>query len=206
MNVQREKTFIHEHETTNTDAQTNEGLKLLEGEYEIFSDPNLPSTKALTRFDTWDEEKSITEWLDYCHNRPMEAHALSPVFEGNDYVWKPVRVIDYDYKQKKWKVVVSHTNQIKFVTRLSLLFLSEDPETFKKRVNQCKHRQTIVEAEQRFTALVDSIPAEKVSVLSKERRYNFLSKCIREKDKFEADKVYNTFKHLMRIVEEEYCR
>jgi hypothetical protein len=59
MVVQREKTFIHEHETTGTDAQTSEGLKLLEGEYEIFSDPNLPSTKALTRFDTWDEEKSI---------------------------------------------------------------------------------------------------------------------------------------------------
>lgn len=53
---------------------------------------------------------------------------------------------------------------------------------------------------------MDSIPADKVSVLSKERRYNFLSKCIREKDKFEADKVYNTFKNLMKIVEEEYCR
>jgi hypothetical protein len=136
----------------------------------------------------------------------MEAHALSPVFEQGEYIWKPVRVIDYDYTEKKWKVVVSHSNQVKFVTRLSLLFLSEDPEMFKKRVNMCKQRQAIVEAEQRFTTLVDSIPVEKVSVLSKERRYNFLSKCIREKDKFEPDKVYNTFKHLMRIVEEEYCR
>jgi len=58
----------------------------------------------------------------------------------------------------------------------------------------------------RFTSLIDSIPADKVSVLSKERRYNFLSKCVRESDKFDPDKVYATFKHLMRVVEEEYVR
>jgi hypothetical protein len=45
-----------------------------------------------------------------------------------------------------------------------------------------------------------------VSVLSKERRFNFLSKCVRESVKFDPDKVYNTFKHLMRVVEEEYVR
>jgi len=53
---------------------------------------------------------------------------------------------------------------------------------------------------------VDSIPSDKVSVLSKERRYNFLSKCVRESDKFDPDRVYNTFKYLMRVVEEEYIR
>lgn len=29
---------------------------------------------------------------------------------------------------------------------------------------------------------------------------------MRESDKFDPDKVYNTFKHLMRVVEEEYVR
>lgn len=58
----------------------------------------------------------------------------------------------------------------------------------------------------RFTNLVDSIPSEKVSVLSKERRYNFLSKCVRESDKLDPDRVFATFKHLMRVVEEEYVR
>lgn len=70
----------------------------------------------------------------------------------------------------------------------------------------CKERQAIVESELRFTNLVDSIPSDQVSVLSKERRYNFLSKCVRESDKFDPDKVYATFKHLMRVVEEEYVR
>ena len=63
-----------------------------------------------------------------------------------------------------------------------------------------------MEAELAFTDLVDSVSSDKVSVLSKERRYNFLKKCVRESDKYDPDKVYNTFKHLMRVVEEEYIR
>mmetsp|Transcript_43579 Transcript_43579/g.42086 ORF Transcript_43579/g.42086 Transcript_43579/m.42086 type:complete len:392 (-) Transcript_43579:3081-4256(-) len=74
------------------------------------------------------------------------------------------------------------------------------------RVNQCKDRQAQVEAELRFTNLVDQVPVDQVSTLSKERRYNFLSKCVRESDKFDPDKVYATFKSLMRVVEEEYVR
>jgi dynein heavy chain len=131
---------------------------------------------------------------------------LSPVFEANEYVWRPVSVVGYDHKEKKYKVVVFNTGQEKIVTRLSLLFFDEDPEKFRQRVNMCKERQAIVEAELRFTDLIDSISADKVSVLSKERRYNFLSKCVRESDKFDPDKVYATFKHLMRVVEEEYVR
>jgi hypothetical protein len=115
-------------------------------------------------------------------------------------------VLDYDAKERKYKVLVVATGQQKLVTRLSLLYFDEDPEQFRQRVNQCKERQAVVEAELRFTNYVDSIAADKVSVLSKERRYNFLSKCVRESDKFDPDKVYNTFKHLMRVVEEEYVR
>jgi hypothetical protein len=36
-------------------------------------------------------------------------HALSPVFEGKEYVWKPVSVVDYDYKERKYKVLVFNT-------------------------------------------------------------------------------------------------
>ena len=115
-------------------------------------------------------------------------------------------VVDYDHKEHKFRVIVFNTGQEKLVTRLSLLFFDEDPELFRKRVNQCKERQAVVEAEMRFTNLIDQIPSDQVSVLSKERRYNFLSKCVRESDKFDPTKVYPTFKHLMRVVEEEYVR
>lgn len=128
------------------------------------------------------------------------------MFHINEYMWKPVEVLDYDEKEKKFKVKVTATNQVKYVTRLSLLFFNEDPEQFKKRVNECKARQAIVEAELKFTNIVDSVPTDSVSELSKERRFNFLSKCVRESDKFDPEKVYNTFKHLIRVVEEEYIR
>lgn len=121
-------------------------------------------------------------------------------------MWRPVKVVDYDFKEKKYKVQVVASGQFKLVTRLSLLFFDEDPELFRERVNQCKERQSIVEAELRFTNHVDSIPADQVSVLSKDRRYYILSKSVRESDKFDPDKVYNTFKHLLRVVEEEYVR
>jgi len=117
-----------------------------------------------------------------------------------------VSVVGYDYKERKYKVIVFNTGQEKLVTRLSLLFFDENPDLFRERVNLCKERQAIVEAELRFTNLVDSIPADKVSVLSKERRFNFLSKCVRESDKFDPDKVHAAFRYLMRIVEEEYVR
>jgi hypothetical protein len=44
-------------------------------------------------------------------------------------------------------------------------------------VELCKLRQKHVEQELRFTDLVDSIPADAVSILSKERREKFLQKC-----------------------------
>lgn len=53
---------------------------------------------------------------------------------------------------------------------------------------------------------MDQVPTASVSTLSKERRLYFLSKSVRESDKFNPDKVYETFKKLLRVVEEEYIR
>jgi hypothetical protein len=61
----------------------------------------------------------------------------------------------------------------------------------------CKTLQSQVEAELRFTDLVDSISSEKVSVLLKETRYNFLKKSMRDKNKYNIDKAYSTFKYLI---------
>jgi hypothetical protein len=60
------------------------------------------------------------------------------VYQGYEYCWKPVEVLDYDYKERKYMVKVVATAQEKLVTRLSLLFFDEDPDKFKDRVNQCK--------------------------------------------------------------------
>lgn len=106
-------------------------MKLLAQDFEIFTDPNLPSTRQLSRFDTWDEEKTVEEWFEIFNSKPDQAHGLSPIYEKGEYIWKPVQILDYDAAHKKFKVKVISTGNIKFVQRLSLLFLDEDQEAFK---------------------------------------------------------------------------
>lgn len=42
--------------------------------------------------------------------------------------------------------------------------------------------------------------------MSKVHRFDFLKKSVRDSDKFDPDKIYDTFKGLLRVVEEEYIR
>jgi hypothetical protein len=131
-NVVKETTFIHDDDDkVDKDKATKEALAILDQEYDIFTNNLLLPVKALSRYDTWDQDKTVQEWLDYCAARPNQPHAQSPCYVNNEYSWKAVRVIGYDEKEKKFKVIVEDTNQEKLVTRLSLLFYAEDPELFK---------------------------------------------------------------------------
>jgi hypothetical protein len=122
------------------DKATREALAILDKEYEIFQDPYMLPVKALTRYDTWDTDHSPAEWLALCQAHPNDYHGISPVFDKGEYGWKPVKLISYDEKERKYKVQVGETSQTKMVTRLSILFYGEDPDAFKQRVNQCKER------------------------------------------------------------------
>ena len=82
------------------DEATKEAIALLDKEYEIFNPSDMPSTKVLTRFDTWDEDKTVDQWLEECLEKPGQAHALSPVYQGYEYCWKPVEVYGWDSAQK----------------------------------------------------------------------------------------------------------
>jgi len=167
----------------------------------------MPGVKVLTRYDTWEQDRTIQQWIDYCAKRPDEPHALSPMYVDKEYTWRPVKVVGYNWTDHKFKVVSTGPKPVeKEVTRLSLLFYAEDPDAFKERVSLCKMHQFNVETELRFTSYVDSIPADAVSVLTRDRRENFLAKCMRENDKFDADTVYHTFTNLMRVVQEEFVR
>lgn len=175
------------------DKATKEALAILEKEYEIFNDANMPPVKALTRYDTWDQDRTPEAWLEHCAQHPDEYHGISPVFEKGEYLWRPVKVLDYNYAMKKFKVEVGDSGAVKHITRLSLLFYDEDPEAFRQRVNQCKQRQRNVEAELRFTSLVDSQPSDAVSLLSKERRESFLHKCQSENSAINPDFLLQQF-------------
>ena len=113
---------------------------------------------------------------------------------------------DYDARDKKYEVQVVENGQIKSVQRLSLLFVDEDKDAFEERVNKCKELQGAVEAELRFTDLVDSIPGDQVSRLQKEWKEAIVNRCVRETDRYNPDHYVQKFKHLIRVVEEEYIR
>ena len=185
-NVIKESTFLHNDDRNiDLDKATKEALAILEKENDIFKSTDMPDVSALTRYDTWDQDRSVEEWLEHCRKRPTEPHALSPLYIDNEYSWKPVQVKDYDYKEKKFIVSQFGSAKEKKVTRLSLLFYAEDPEQFRERVNLCKTRRRHVEAELRFTEMVDQIPADAVSVLSYERKESFVLKCVDQKERFE---------------------
>jgi len=69
----------------------------------------MQGVKVLTRYDTWDDDKSVEDWISYCNTKPDQAHALSPVYQGYEYCWKPVQVLSYDYKERKYRVKVMST-------------------------------------------------------------------------------------------------
>ena len=202
----RDQTFIHKHEPSKDDEKTQEALKLFEDENRIFTTIDLPPTTFLPRFDleACDEKDLIPEIVERCQARPDKIHGLSPTYENYEYVWRPVYVLGYE--NNRWKVKVFATGQIKSVTRLSLVFFDENSEQFLKRVKNCKTLQKKVDDEILFTNLVDSISSGSVSILSKEQRFNILKKSMREKNDIGRKKVAETFKQLLRVVEEEYIR
>ena len=81
MTCKKKKTFLHKAETgIDKDQATRDAVALLDKEYEIFNEANMPGVKVLTRYDTWDEDRSIEQWVEYCQAKPGQAHALSPVY------------------------------------------------------------------------------------------------------------------------------
>jgi hypothetical protein len=72
--VVKETTFLpkddEEEKIREKDKATKEAVAILEKEYEIFRDPNMPGIKVLARYDTWETDKTVEEWLDYCAKRP----------------------------------------------------------------------------------------------------------------------------------------
>jgi len=76
-----DKTFIQKViEEIDKEQAQKDAISLLDKENEVFVDPDMPNVKVLTRYDTWDEERTTDEWVEYCQERPGEAHALSPVY------------------------------------------------------------------------------------------------------------------------------
>jgi hypothetical protein len=69
--VFQNETFIHKAEAgIDKDQAAKDAVALLDKEYEIFKTSNMPGVKVLTRYDCWDEERPISDWMDQFQSKP----------------------------------------------------------------------------------------------------------------------------------------
>ena len=148
--------------------------------------------RQLGNYDTWEHDVEPEVWLQRCKLSSRSTHGVSPVYDGKVYVWQPVRVLDYDAKSARFKILVVDSGQVKMVSRLSLMFYDEDHSQFQVRLNKCRERRENVESELRFQNYVDSLPANFVGHTPHAMLNNILQRSIYKEeivDKKHSDAV-----------------
>lgn len=165
----------------------------------------------MARYDCW-EDKDWQEWLRLCRENTKDYDGISPVFENNDYVWRQVKVLDYDEEKMKYKVIFLHSDQIKYVSRLSLLFFNENRAEFEYRKYLCEKRRSNVDEFLLFTRYIDNIPDELVSKLSTswEKKIlaflRFQTKRLAHKFNFIFSNNNASFVREIKVIRQDYLR
>eukprot|EP00741_Cyanophora_paradoxa_P012299 tig00000169_g11885.t1 len=83
--------------------------------------------------------------------------------------WKECRVVDYNETQNKYLVEMRETRKRVPISRLNLLFATEDPRIFAKRLASAHHSRRDAEATLRYNLIVESMPTDDVPPLRLEQ-------------------------------------
>ena len=154
------------------------------------------STKNLARYDCW-EDKPPEEWLQICLEDPDRIFdGVSSLFENGKYVPKQVKVKGYDANKQRYLVMFTHSEQEKYVSRLSLIFFNEDKNVFDYRKSLCEKRRTDVDEFTLYTRYIDEIPNTIVNPINPEwikKIQNYL--------KFQHPNLANKYNNLFRKTE-----
>lgn len=187
-------------------------MSILEDDYaKCYQNQVLFSIKNLARYDCW-EDKTYQELLDICKDNTKDYDGVSPVFENNDYVWRQVKVLSYDEEKEKYKVIFLHSDQIKYVSRLSLLFFNENRAEFEYRKYLCEKRRTTVDEYILFTRYLDNIPEEIVSRLNPlwERKIFYFLKFVTKRLAAKFNYIFSnnnlSFVREIKTVRQDYLR
>ena len=106
-------------------------------------------------------DKSPEEWLLYCELLKKEDfHGFSPIFLGNKYEWKKVKVVEFLKNDQKYVVEFIENNVKKSVSRLALRFKCEDMKKFERRNEIARKLRQEAEEEMRFEEYVRKMPEE----------------------------------------------
>lgn len=141
--------------------------RLLQREYANFENPDLKSTRDISKFDCWIEEMKPADWVKFYHGK-QGPHGTSPVFENGLYTWEPIDLLGYDSNSKRFLVRIRQNMLEKRVQRLAVKFHDEHSKDFEERVVQARELQTNYDAEIRFLDTVDAVSASEVSQLRKD--------------------------------------
>jgi hypothetical protein len=140
---------------------------------------------------------------------PERTHARCPFYRNGKYVWLPVKVLSYNDEEGRYLVKHVENGVQKYVERLSLLFDQEDKNQFKERIYQCKYYQRRAEDEIRFQNYAETIPLEKVSILSQKWIENILQKTLPSRRKVREDEqamLISGGNRMIKTVEAEYVQ
>ncbi len=190
------------------DAHPSKEADLINSEFnlEMFMIPNKREVRQITRYDTWEGDLTPEEWLQKCRASPDSSHGLSPVYNGETYIWQPVRVEGYDATASRYEVMVLASGQRKQVTRLALQFSMEDRSQFHQRLKECRERRDRVEGELRFQEFVDGVPTENVNTIAEEMVKEVEKKVQIREDRFEPKHARGTIDRLLQVVDAIYKR
>jgi hypothetical protein len=61
-------------------------------------------SKGLEKYDEFDQDLRPEDWLRICLESKKVSQARCPIYENGEYVWKPVKVLDYDKESQRFKV------------------------------------------------------------------------------------------------------
>ncbi|CAG9332270.1 unnamed protein product [Blepharisma stoltei] len=179
--------------------------KLLQREYANFENPDLKSTRDISKFDCWIESMKPEDWVKFYKGKPGP-HGSSPAFEDGVYSWEPIDLLGYDSNAKKFLVRIRKNMLEKKVQRLAIKFHDENPKEFEARVIQARELQQNYDSEVRFLDMVDAISATDVSQLRKDVKAKILKKAVATSLEFEKDKYMDLLKQLVSVIDEEYVR
>ncbi len=188
------------------DAPAGKESQIIANEFnlELFRIPDKRESRQITRYDTWEGDLAPEEWLAKCKAVGTGSHGLSPVYNGETYIWQPVHVESYDPVSNKYQVIVMSSGQTKLVTRLALLFSMEDRSRFHARLRECRERRELVEGELRFQEFVDAIPVSSVTTISEQMLRETEKKVQIREDHFEPKHARFTIDRLLQVVEAIY--
>ena len=169
----------------------------------VFQHPSLKSTREITKFDCWEEKKTLEDWIEYYKSKPAP-HGKSPIFEHGVYKWEDVELIGID--RKKFLVRVLKTLAIKRVQRLAIRFNDEDEKEFEARVSQARELQGYFESEMRFIDYIDEVPTDKVSSITLKTKNAIIKKAFPGKKEQIAAQFTESMENLMYLIGEDYIK